>query len=205
MKSLKSLVGVAFVAAIVPAQAAVTFYFNDPIAASPMPGGSPSFAQLDIVDSGADTVMMTLTHNASSAAGQFISELNLNMSPFAGDASASYSSPKISGISFNEDGVNDAGSNFDMSVKFVTSNANSGANRLKPGESASWTVTGTGVDETDFMALSGGTARYGLIHMQNIYPTGGSTKLSADPVPEPASLTALALGAAALLRKRSKK
>ncbi len=177
----------------------VTFDFTELVTGQP-PGGSAPWATLTIENAGTDTVDMTLAHNATSASGQFISLLLLNMDPYPVDPALIESSPKIVDWDFGPDAFPNAGGRFDMQVKFATSNAGGGVNRLKPGESVSWQVTGGGLIETDFQSLStGGLNVFTMIHLQGI-AGGGSAKLA--PVPEPASLLVLVAGSALLLIRR---
>jgi hypothetical protein len=192
------------VAAVAPAttKAAIQYDFSILITGDPPQGTSP-FATLIIQDAGTDTVDMTLTHNAGSASGQFLTKLLLNIEPFPSGLNLTHSSSKITGFGFGLDAFNDASGRFDMFVDFETSNRNGGADRLKPGESVTWQVSAPGLDENDFVALSQGNLNVpALLHLQGI-PGGGSAKLA--PVPEPASLLALLAGVGALAARRRKR
>lgn len=184
------------------ASAIVTFDFEVLITGQ-MPQGSSPWATLTIEDNGTDTVDMTLSHNAGSAQGQFISKLLLNIDPFADNLTLSHSSTKITGSGFGMDAFNDAGGMFDMYVDFEVSNRDGGAHRLKPGESVSWQVMGDGLSEDDFVALSQGNLNvFALLHIQGING-GGSGKVA--PVPEPGTLAAIGVGLAALASRRLKR
>lgn len=185
------------------ASAAIQFDFSV-LATGSTPSGSAPWATLVGTQNGADRVDFTFSHNASSAAGQFITRLYLNIAPFPGNLSLSLigAPPQYSGHSFSQNGQNDASSSFDFEMQLGTSNANGGLARLEPGESMSFFITGTGLTESSFLAMSNGTPRQAMIHLQGI-PGGQSGKLT--PVPEPASLAALGIGAVALLRRRARK
>lgn len=172
------------------------------------PGGSGPFATLTIEDIAANHVKLELTHNSGSAGGQFITRLLLNLTSIPGDiAPVLPLHSKISGSpSFGNDAFNDAGYRFDMDLHFHTSGANGGALRLKPGESATLELTGTGLDALDFETIATGSPEriYGLIHLQGI-DGGGSAKLIGDVIPEPTTMLALGAGIAALAARRRKK
>ncbi len=192
--SAAALIGIA-----AAARAVVIFDFSIVVTGA-TPGGAAPWATLSISDSGADTVDMTLSHNASSAAGQFLTRLWLNMSPYPSSPAIIHSSPKITGATFSENGVHNAGGDFDMEVRFETSNAGGGVNRLKPGESVSWKITGSGLTESAFLANSGGSLNVlGMIHVQGI---NGEDSGKIVPVPEPVSVATMGIGLLGLFVRR---
>lgn len=168
------------------------------------PGGTAPWATVTITDVAANKVNLRIDHNATSAAGQFITSLYLNIDPFVGGITLSneMNSNKRSGAIQNVlNGVNGAaGNNFDLGVDFETSNSGGGVNRLKPGEFWSADLTGTGLSAASFNAVNN-KGNYVGSHMQGI---NGNLSGHITVVPEPASLAALGLGAFALLRRRSK-
>jgi hypothetical protein len=182
-----------------------TFDFDTLITGDP-PGGS-AIATMTIEDAGADSVLVTLNHNSTSAAGQFITGLWFNVDPFV-EVTQSSQTPvnKFDGpISLGHNSLLDAGLNFDLSQAFQTSNAGGGANRLNPGESVSFMLSGSGVDAADFVstAIPNGGNRddvLAMIHLQGI-EGGGSAKIGSV-VPEPATMGAVGIGILALLRRR---
>lgn len=194
----------------VTANAVVIFDFNT-VYTGVLPGGTAPFATATISDVAADTVRLRLDHNAGSADGQFITQLNLNMVSVPSSISfsnyvnlAKFNLP----ITYGENFFTDAGTQFDMKVQFQTSGAGGGVNRLKPGEFVSVDMTATGLTANNFLAYSnpvdGMPPVLALLHMQGIGPDGEeSGKL--EGVPEPATLLALGAGLAALASKRRKK
>lgn len=186
----------------------LTFNF-DTILTGDTPGGS-NIATLTIADNGANSVLVTLTHNSTSAAGQFISDLWFNLAPFVTVAQSGQTpANKFSGsITQGLNTEQNAGYNFDLRQGFEVANAGGGVNRLKPGESISFTLTGASLNANAFdsTAIPTGGQRTdvrAMIHLQGL-ANGGSVKLGSV-VPEPASMTALGLGALAVLRRRRSK
>lgn len=172
-----------------------------------------SIAKITITDSGADTVTIRLDHLATSADGQFITKGFLNIDPMPGSLTLSnivnsqffdYNTNIEEAFTFDLDGENTAGIYFDLSFDFDTSNND---DRLYPGNYVEFNLTGSGLDALDFLAFGQPNGEnpgniYALLHVQGL-ADGGSVKIGA--VPEPASMAALAIGAAALLRRRRNK
>ncbi|HXH61304.1 MAG TPA: PEP-CTERM sorting domain-containing protein [Fimbriimonadaceae bacterium] len=201
-KSLIPLVALGAVALAPTANAAITLNFSDVVTGSPV--GGPVYATLTIENAGTNTVNFTMTNTTDPnvAGGQFISRLMLNVDPFVSGLDMSWTSPEIKDFQFKQDGVNDAGAMFDYGVYFVTAN---NGDRFTAGKTVTWSATGDGLTEDNFIGqLSKGNASYeSMVQLQAIPPNGGSAKVTpGDPVPEPASLFALGLGATALLRRR---
>lgn len=190
--------------AAVASASSITFNFGT-ILTGDTPGGS-NIATLTIADSGANSVLVTLSHNATSAAGQFISDVWMNLNPYVVVAQSGQTpSNKFSGgLTQGLNTENNAGYNFDLRQGFGVSNAGGGVNRLNPGESVSFTLNGVNLNANLFNATAPPTGGQradvlAMIHVQGL-ANGGSVKLGA--VPEPASMTALGLGALALIRRR---
>lgn len=203
----KSILSALIIAGAVSAQSAVVVFNFDTLITGDMPVGN-NIATLTITDMGLDTVQFDLSHNATSQSPQFIGELWFNLSPYT-TMTQSGQTPinKFSGFSQGLDTEQNAGLNFDGNQSFVTSNSGGGANRLKPGESVQFTISGAGIDALDFLstAVPQGQNRsdvLAMIHVQGI-PGADSGKMAAV-VPEPATLGAVAIGLLALARKRRK-
>ncbi len=163
------------------------------------PGGPAPWATLTIEDAGADTVQMTLDHHATGAPGQFLSKLFMNLNSFPNDLTFSTASPLVAGHTFANDGINLVGGPYDFLVDFVIAPPPS---RFLPGDSAVWTVSGTGIDENSFSVNSPGGV-LALLHIQGIGP-GGEESGHVTVVPEPATLLAIGFGIAALAARRRK-
>jgi hypothetical protein len=196
-----ALAGVAFVSAT--AESAVYFEFNTVIAGDPQ--GGPAFATLLIENNGTDSVSMTFSHTADPnlAGGQAIKTLLLNVDSYV-PVTVTSTSSKLTSFSSSEDGQNDSGAMFDLRMEFDIAPP---SDRFVAGDSIVMEATGTGLTENSFAAISTGSAQYeGMVHFLSIPPDGGSAKVvTGEPVPEPASLGAIALGVAALLGRRRKK
>jgi hypothetical protein len=191
------------------AQASIFTFNFDTIITGPAPSGS-SIATLTIADSGLNSVLITLDHNSTSSAGQFITDLYFNLSPYSTVVQSGqtpinkFDGPLLQGL----DSEQTAGINFDLHQGFEQSNSGGGVNRLKPGESVSFTLTGTGISAADFVSTgvpTGGNRNdvYAMIHLQGL-PNGQSVKLGSV-VPEPATMAAMGIGLAILLAKRRAK
>lgn len=203
MKRASEIVVVAAAAVLLlagPTASAIVVFDFEVLVTGRQPQGNSPWATLTISNSGTDTVDMTLTHNAGSAQGQFISKLLLNIDHFASNLTLSHNSTKTTGSGFGMDAFNDASGRFDMFVDFEVSNRDGGAHRLKPGESVSWQVTGDDLSEDDFVALSQGNLNvFALLHIQGINGNGSG---KVAPVPEPGTLAAIGVGLAALASRR---
>lgn len=173
------------------AHSLITLDFDTIWTSSGTPGGAAPWATLTIMDI-AGGVTMTLTHNNSSAAGQFLSTLNLLATPLPNDISISHSSSFIQGHSFGS--YVDAGLNFNIKIDFKNGPPSA---RLTPGLSSTWDLLGTGLSEASFASSS--TSQ--MVHLQGI-AGGGSAKII---VPEPASMIALGTGLASLLGLRRRR
>lgn len=180
---------------------AFTFSFTN-VVAGDTPGGS-DWATLDITDGALNTVNFTLSHNATSATGQFITALFLNSSLLPGDLVGNFG-PAITDINWGEDYTTNVANMFDMVVKFKYVPP---SERFFPGQTVSWSMTGTGLTASNFLTLStpvdGVPPMLGLLRIQGIDGPEGSSKLA--PVPEPGSMLALAFGTMAVLARRRRK
>ena len=195
-----ALVGLGAVCCATSAQAALQFDFGTIVTGNP--AGGPLYARMTFTNAGTDTVSILLENTAAlpQADGQAIMRALVNIDPFITNVSVTSGNSKFIGFDLSQDGINDAGSMFDLRLSFSTVQGN----RVLPGNSVLMTATGTGLTESSFSSLSAGNVpRQAMVHLINIPPNGLSAKVTT-PVPEPASLAALGLGALALLRRRKK-
>ncbi|QYK52134.1 MAG: PEP-CTERM sorting domain-containing protein [Fimbriimonadaceae bacterium] len=168
------------------------------------PGGTGPFATAVFTDVAANTVNLVLTHNSTSASPQFLTLLRLNVEPTVGSIATTAIGGKTTAFQGASVGsATDAGTNFDFSIDFGTSNAGGGIQRLNSGDSITLQMVGTGLTALSFDSYStGGTPVQGLLHLQGIAPNG-SAKLAGEAVPEPATFAVLAgLGLAAARKRR---
>ena len=203
MKKLSIILGLTAMGVFANA-ASFSIDFNSVYTGATPLGGSP-WATATFTDVSLDTVDLTVSHNASSAAGQFVSLLRFNVDPVVGTIAGSALSGKTATFgSVSAGSATDAGTTFDFAVNFNTSNAGGGAQRLLAGDSVTIRLTGTGLTAMNFDALSsGGTEVRALMHIQGI--DGGLSSKVTEAVPEPASMVILGGAAmAAFARKRRK-
>lgn len=204
MKRLIRASALLVVMSVAGASQALTFNLSA-IYTGATPGGTAPWATVTITDVAANKVNLRIDHNASSAAGQFISNLYLNLDPFVGSMAISNevnSNKRNGALGLSLNGINGAaGNQFDMSVSFNTSNSNGGANRLKPGEFWSADLTGTGLAAANFNSVDNNGLYVGA-HLQGI---SGGLSSHITQVPEPGTIAALGLGAMAFLRRRRAK
>jgi hypothetical protein len=182
----------------------LVFNFNTVVSgATPvgtMPIGTATFS-----DVSAGVVDMVLAHSVDSAQGQFFSRLNLNLSSPINNLTASAIGGEVATFGgLNSGSTTDAGSTYDMALNYGTSNASSGVARLEAGESVTIRFAGTGLSAQSFYAFSsGGNPQLALLHVQGI-AGGGSSKVGAEAVPEPATMLVLS-GIAALVSARKRR
>jgi hypothetical protein len=170
------------------------------------PSGGPDYAHLSIENAGMDAVNFTLSQTALADPGQFLSRLFVNLDKSYSNLNVSSSDGQFNDWNFKEDGNNFGGGQFDF--KFLFDTANSG-DRVYAGDSVSWTVTGDGLTEDSFRALSDHVEYPNMLHIQGIGPNGeGSAHVTSsctEPVPEPGTMLALGVAATGLLARRRRK
>lgn len=183
-------------AAATSSASAITFNLGTPINGS-IPDGVAPYATATIVDNGVDSVLLTMTNNAPES--NFIVRFTLNLS-----SNIDVSFAHVSGnVGTATDGPDHSDGHPSMQaglwdIVFSYPTSNSDVNRFNGGENSVYVLTGSGLDETDFLALSTGGYQ-AAARFQGISNDGSGT---VGVVPEPASMATLAIGAMALLRRR---
>lgn len=167
-----------------------SYDFNNVVTGA-TPSGPAPWANLTGTQNGSD-VDFVLTFNdfvGPNSDTEFLNNMDVQ---YSGDLSGTSMLESEAGIvGFDVDGHTDASIHFDAIVDF--NNPNNG-NRIKPGDTVSFTLTN--VDADNFSMF--------MLHINGIGE--GSSKVN-NAVPEPASMAALGLGAFGLLarRRRNKK
>jgi hypothetical protein len=196
------------------ASASVTLNLGTNINGSVAGAGSPSWltAQFETLSTG--TVQLTMTNNMTTASGGFVTSWLFNSNKAITGFShltSPVNGPVATGASYasnGNSGANDIkGGLYDVLFTFTNSN---NANRFSGQKSTIYTLTGTGLTENDFLSTSiaggsnnPGSGYYTAAKIQG-YGLSAGVGTKVEAVPEPASLTALALGGIAVLRRRKK-
>lgn len=220
MKKLLALLSVAvFALVLTPGPAPALTYNLNFVFSGDTPTGSPPWMQANITNI-AGGVHVDLVNMLKSSL-EFASEVSLNVNPALNATSFTYSAlnPVASAgtISTGVDAFKaDGDGYFDILFSFPTAE---GPDRFTMGETASYSILGAGLDETDFAFLSapdgaGAGLYYAAAHIQGIPDDGeGSSWIGAtgpevppEPIPEPATLILLGSGMlAGLWRSRKSK
>lgn len=172
-------------------------------------------ATMTIADNGADSVLITLKHYARpSNVGQKISMLWFGIDPFTTPTQSGQTPLNVfKNFSVKPGGHQSIGSGYNFELELEQSFwTNSDA--LFQGMTASFVLSGTGVDAGDFVrSTASGEAGdiYAAIHLQDV-EGGGSVKVGAgeigfppsEAVPEPASMAMAGFAAAAAISGRRK-
>ena len=179
----------------IPAFASADFSWDfNTVISGDTPGGPAPWATLTGTQDGS-SVDFVLTFNDFTGAGEateFLKQLDLANSNLGAGNTLVSSDTRITSFDFGT--LTDAGLGFDMKMDFNTPN---NGNRVVPGDTVLFSITNATAD--DFTS--------GLLHINGTPGNEGSGKVAPGPVPEPASMAALGMGALGLLarRRRNKK
>jgi hypothetical protein len=210
LRSFRIMVGAAVFSLTMAATLATaeTYIYNFDVLVTGNEPAEFDIATLTIEDVGTDSVMITLDHNDTSETGVFISRFWFNLNPFV-DLDQTDVTPfaLFNGeLTTAGNALNVAGYHFDFLQRFNTNNVGSGENRLEAGESVSFVLSGEGLSAADFNVPAEGNIDPMLLALIQLQGPGMSgARLGVSIVPEPATLAALAIGVAALARRRAKK
>ncbi|MCX7993890.1 MAG: PEP-CTERM sorting domain-containing protein [Fimbriimonadales bacterium] len=173
------------------AQANIVFHFTT-VWTGNTPNGTSPWATMTI-NNISGGVQVNITHNNTSAPGQFLRELFLKFNTLPTSAHFT-SDPYITGITLGN--TTNAGLSFNVQVNFKSAPP---SQRLLPGGTASFKLFG--VSEADFA----GQNTSAMVHLQGIQLPGGQTGSSKLIAPEPASMIALGTGLVSLLGLRRRR
>ena len=176
-------------------------------------------ATLTFTDIGPDTVSVSIQHYANSLAGdQFISAIWFGINPLVDPLVQANQTPANifnGGINIAPNGHNGIGANYNFQLELEQLFKNGAQNRFEEGTTASFTLSGLGVDAMDFATTANGGSGLinAAIHLQGL-PTGASIKVGGyneefpptEVVPEPASMAMAGFAAFAAIagRRRAK-
>ncbi|MBI1757215.1 MAG: PEP-CTERM sorting domain-containing protein [Fimbriimonas ginsengisoli] len=200
---MRLALAIGLVAGAAFASADITINFSS-VFTGATPSGSTPWATLTISDGAPGYVNMSLSNNMTAISGQFLGELELNLTSIPTDFSTSTTSPWFKSTpTFGVDSISDAGEMFDVDILF-----NEQPPKLTGGQTASWTFHGTGLTSSSFLAFATPTDHnpndvLALLHVQGTPPPGSSKVRGV--VPEPSAMAALAIGGMMLLRRRARK
>ena len=179
---------------LIPAFASADFTWNfNTVISGDTPGGTAPWATLTgTQDSGNVDFVLTFNNAGSPDPSEFLKQLDLAYTGGLSGSGLTTSDTRITGVTFGS--LTDAGGHYDLKIDFNTPN---NGNRVNPGGVVDFTITGASAD--NFTT--------GLLHINNTPGQSGSGKVAPGPVPEPASMAALGMGALGLIgrRRRSKK
>ena len=185
---------------VVGASYAQTIFNYDSILSGDTPTGAPTFASLLIEDIAPDQVKMTLTPSAAADPDQFLSRLFLNVDSSIAGLTLESSNSFLQGFTYSQDSQNYGGGAYDLKLDFDIAPP---ADRLFAGRTAEMVFSGTGLNANSFSFMAN-NGSYTALHLQGL-DKGGSAHVTAAPVPEPASMIALGVGAALLAARRRRK
>ncbi len=162
------------------------------------PSGTPPWISLAFTDAGADTVTLTISSLLEDSS-EFITRIWFNYLTEASLAGLSISNTggiAPSSIAWGNDLFTASGAGlFDVEIQFPPAGPPANPARFNEADTSVYTITGTGVDETDFNFYSdgsGGNAGNGVqkaaAHVQGIDVSPNSGHLGTEIIPEPASL-----------------
>lgn len=176
-------------------------------------------ATMTLEDTGSGEVTITLDHHANTLTGtQKITSLWFGMDPLADPLNQSGQTPAniFDGpIDIEPLGHNGIGAGYNFELELLQNFFSGGGNSFDEGMSASFKLSGSGVDVLDFMTTANGDAGFihAALHFQGIdFGTqGASVKVGGynelyppDAVPEPASMALAGFGAMAAWTARRK-
>jgi hypothetical protein len=187
----------------VPSASAVTIDINTCRSSCGTPAlPNVTVATLNFNNTVANTVQFTLSNTISNLpvadSGSFISQQLFNYT--GGLSSLTFTKVNFSAVnnggSLNQGATTNASLSFNLDLGLPTSNSGGGTARFKNGENLVWTLSGAGLDASQFSTATNST----MVHIQGIgLNNAGSTKYvnGGGSVPIPGSMGLFGAGFAA--------
>ena len=174
----------------IPAFASADFSWDfTTVVSGDTPSGTSPWANLTGTGNGSGGTDFVLTFIGTNGAdsSEFLKQLDIAYSGDTSGSSISTSDTRVTGTSVGS--FVDAGGTFNFKLDFNTAN---NMPRVNPGDVVDFTINNS--DVNDFTTA--------LLHINNTPGPEGSGKVAPGPVPEPASMAALGIGALGLLGRR---
>lgn len=180
----------------------IDFYSTKVLTGPGLAAGVPVLT-VTITDSVPDEVTVTVFNNAPLGTTQTIKTLWLNVDPYPASLRGGSGDSHVDSINWGATADTQGapmGLTFDVKIDFKTG----GPSRIPAQDSSVLTLTGSGLDESDFFAGTPQDADVlGVAHV--ISTVGNEESVHLYAVPEPTSIAGMLLGFGAIAARRARK
>ncbi|KXK21928.1 MAG: PEP-CTERM sorting domain-containing protein [Fimbriimonadaceae bacterium] len=180
----------------------IDFYSTNVLTGPGIAAGVPVLS-VTITDSAPDEVSVTVFNNAPSGTTQTVKTLWLNVDPYPASLRGGSGDSHVDSINWGATADTQGapmGLTFDVKIEFKTG----GPTRIPAQDSSVFTLTGSGLDESDFFTGTPQDADIlGVAHV--ISTVGNEESVHLYAVPEPASIAGMLLGFGAIAARRARK